>query len=468
MKKFVDSIVAFSLRHSLFIIIGAIFLLGAGIYSYIHTPIEAFPDVTNTRGRVITQWPGRSAEEVEKFITLPISKELNTIPKKTDVRSISLFGLSVITVQFEDEIDDFYAQQNVSNRLNNVDLPDEASAEIEPPSGATGEIFRYIIESETDIKELTATQEWTVERELLSVPGVADVVSFGGEEKIYEIQINPTALANYNLSPLEVFESVSKSNINVGGDIIKQSDQAFVVRGIGLLDKKEDIGNITIKTVNNTPVLVKHVAKVKVSAKPRLGQVGFNEKDDVVQGIVVMLRGENPGEVITRIKDKIGDLNTRILPEDIQIKPILDRTKLVETTVSTVTKNLIEGVILVSLIVFIFLYNWRTTFIVASVIPLSFLFAIIMLRIQGLPANLISMGSLDFGLLLEGTLVIVERIFVSLERVSRNVGMSRFNKMAKSGIIRHGASSVASYIFFAMLILIVALLPVFSFEKVEG
>lgn len=468
MKKFVDSIVAFSLRHSLFIIIGAIFLLGAGIYSYIHTPIEAFPDVTNTRGRVITQWPGRSAEEVEKFITLPISKELNTIPKKTDVRSISLFGLSVITVQFEDEIDDFYAQQNVSNRLNNVDLPEEASAEIEPPSGATGEIFRYIIESETDIKELTATQEWTVERELLSVPGVADVVSFGGEEKIYEIQINPTELANYNLSPLEVFESVSKSNINVGGDIIKQSDQAFVVRGIGLLDKKEDIGNITIKTVNNTPVLVKHVAKVKVSAKPRLGQVGFNEKDDVVQGIVVMLRGENPGEVITRIKDKIGDLNTRILPEDIQIKPILDRTKLVETTVSTVTKNLIEGGILVSLIVFIFLYNWRTTFIVASVIPLSFLFAIIMLRIQGLPANLISMGSLDFGLLLEGTLVIVERIFVSLERVSRNVGMSRFNKMAKSGIIRHGASSVASYIFFAMLILIVALLPIFSFEKVEG
>lgn len=468
MKKFVENIVAFSLRHSLFVIIATVFLLGAGIYAYMHTPIEAFPDVTNTRGRVITQWPGRSAEEVEKFITLPISKELNTIPNKTEVRSISLFGLSVIEVQFEDHIDDFYAQQYVSNRLSNIDLPEGADAEIEPPSGATGEIFRYIIESDSDIKELTATQEWVIERELLSVSGVADVVSFGGEEKIYEIQINPTELANYNLSPLEVFESVSKSNINVGGDIIKQSDQAFVVRGIGLLDKIEDIGNITIKTVNNTPILVKHVANVSVSGKPRLGQVGFNEKDDVVQGIIVMLRGENPSEVVARIHDKIDELNTRILPDDIKVRPILDRTKLVNTTVSTVTKNLVEGVILVSIIVFIFLYNWRTTFIVASVIPLAFLFAIIMLRIQGLPANLISMGSLDFGLLLEGTLVIVEQVFVSLERVSRNIGMARFNKISKSGIIRRGASSVASYIFFAMLILIVALLPIFSFEKVEG
>ena len=294
MKKLIDGLVSFSLRNSLFVIIGSIVLLIGGIIAYMNTPIEAFPDVTSTCSRVIVQWPGRSAEEIEKFITLPISKELNTIPKKSGVRSISLFGLSVITVQFDEDVDDFYAQQYTSARLSDIDLPEGAQVEIEPPSGATGEIFRYYISSERDIKDITALQEWVVERELLSVSGVADVVSFGGEEKIYEIQINPTELYSYGLSPLEVFEAVSNSNINVGGDVITQGDQAFVVRGIGLLDKTEDIGNITIKTIEGTPILVKHVAQVSISGKPRLGQVGFNENDDVVQGIVVMLRGENP------------------------------------------------------------------------------------------------------------------------------------------------------------------------------
>ncbi len=468
MKKFVQNIVAFSLKHSMIILFATIALLLGGIYAYQHTPIEAFPDVTNTRARIITQWPGRSAEEIEKFITLPISKEMNTIPKKSEVRSISLFGLSVVTVQFDDGVDDFYAQQYVANRMGAVDLPAGAESAIEPPYGATGEIFRYIIESDLPIKETTALQDWTVERELVAVPGVADVVSFGGEEKIYEIKINPTELANYNLSPLEVYEAVSKSNINVGGDVIQQGNQAYVVRGVGLLDKKDDIENILITVKGSTPILIKHVAEVEIAAKPRLGQVGYNDKKDVVEGIVIMLRGENPSEVIERLKEKIEELNTRILPEDVKIVSIIDRTKLVDNTVHTVTKNLAEGVILVSLIVFIFLYNWRTTFIVASVIPLAFLFAIIMLRIQGLPANLISMGSLDFGLLLEGTLVIVETVFVALEKESHHLGAKRFSKKSKLGIIKRSAGSVASYIFFALLILIVALLPIFSFEKVEG
>ncbi len=468
MQKFVQNIVSLSLKNSFLVLFATILLLLGGIYSYIHTPIEAFPDVTNTRARIITQWPGRSAEEIEKFITLPISKEMNTIPKKAEVRSISLFGLSVVTVLFNDDVEDFYAQQYASTRMGNVDLPEGAFFEIEPPSGATGEIFRYIIKSELPIKEVTSIQDWVVERELLSVPGVADVVSFGGEEKIYEIKIHPTELVNYNLSPLDVYEAVSKSNINVGGDVIQKGDQAYVVRGVGLLDNIDDIGNILIEVKGSTPVLVKHVAEVVVAAKPRLGQVGYNDEKDVVEGIVIMLRGENPSEVIERLKDKITDLNERILPKDVQIVPIIDRTDLVNTTVHTVTKNLIEGVVLVSLIVFIFLYNWRTTFIVASVIPLAFLFAIIMLKIQGLPANLISMGALDFGLLLEGTLVIVEQVFVGLEKKAHQVGMKRFNRMSKMGIIKKSAGSVASYIFFALLILIVALLPIFSFQKVEG
>jgi len=468
MKKLVQAIVTFSLRNTSLVMFATLVLLFAGIYALKHTPIEAFPDVTNTRARIITQWPGRSAEEMEKMITLPISKEMNAIPKKSNIRSVSLFGLSVVTVQFEDGVDDFYAQQYVSNKLNGIDLPENAEVSVEPPSGATGEIFRYVIKSDLPIKEVTAIQDWVIERELLSVPGVADVISFGGEEKIYEIQINPTELKNFDLSPLDVYEAVSKSNVNVGGDIIQQGDQAYVVRGVGLLDKIQDIEDITIKLNGSVPVLIKNVADVVVSNKPRLGQVGFNEEDDLVQGIVVMLRGENPSEVIDRLKDKITELNERTLPENVRIETVVDRTKLVDNTVHTVSKNLVEGILLVSLIVFIFLYNWKSTIIVASVIPLSFLFAIIMLKIKGLPANLISMGSLDFGLLLEGTLVIVETVFVALATMQHRVGPERFAKMSKLGVIKKSAGSVASYIFFALIILIVALLPIFSFQKVEG
>lgn len=468
MQKFVQGIVAFSLNNSIIVFFLTFLLLVVGIISYIHTPIEAFPDVTNTRARIITQWPGRSAEEVEKFVTLPLMKEMNTIPKKAEVRSISLFGLSVVTVIFEDDVEDFYAQQYAANRLQGVELPGGADADIEPPYGATGEIFRYVLKSSRPIKELTAIQDWVIERELVSVSGVADVVSFGGEEKIYEIKINPTELANYDLSPLEVYEAVSKSNVNVGGDIIERGAQAYVVRGVGLLESIEDIENILIEVRGNTPILVKHVAEVHISAKPRLGQVGLQNDEDLVQGIVVMLRGENPGDVITRLKEKITELNDRILPQDVKIEPFIDRTELVEATVKTVSTNLIEGILLVSIIVFIFLFNWRTTVIVASVIPLSFLFAIVMLRIQGLPANLISMGSIDFGLLLEGTLVIVETVFVAMAAKAKELGMVRFNRMSKKGLIKKSTASVATYVVFAQIILIVALLPIFSFQKVEG
>jgi len=467
MHKFVKNIIGFSLKNHVFIL----FLTGLsaiiGVVCYINTPIEAYPDVTNTRARIITQWPGRSAEEVEKFITLPIMREMNTIPRKADVRSTSLFGLSVVTVIFEDGVDDFFAQQYASNRMQGLDLPEGADLSIEPPSGATGEIYRYVLKGDLPIRELAAINDWVVVRELLSVPGVADIVTFGGEEKIYEIQVNPVELFNYGLSPLEVFEAVSNSNINVGGDVIQRGSQAYVVRGLGLLESIEDIENILIDVRGSSPIRVKEVATVTIASKPRLGQVGLNDEDDVVQGIVVMLRGQNPSEVIGRLKEKIVELNDRILPEDVQIVPFMDRTKLVNTTVQTVLKNMLIGILLVSFVVFLFLYNWRVSIIVASVIPLAFLFAIIMLRIQGLPANLISMGALDFGLLLEGTLVIAEVVFVALLHKSEQLG-DKFKYYSKSGLIKNSAGSVGSYIFFAQLTSIVALIPIFAFQKVEG
>lgn len=470
MVKLVEKIVGFALKNHIIVFFFVVLLVIAGVYAYKQTPIEAFPDVTNTRARVITQWPGRSAEEIEKFVTLPISKAMNTIPGKTDVKSISLFGLSVITVNFKDNIEDFYAQQYAANRMHSVNLPEGAEAEIEPPYGATSEIFRYVIQSDkpVPIRELTSLQDWVIERDLLSVDGVADVVSFGGEEKIFEIQVNPSELSNYNLTALDVYEAVEKSNINVGGDVIQRGEQAYVVRGVGLLDKTSDIANILIKNVNGVPVLVKNVANVTISSKPRLGQTGLNDNDDLIEGIVVMLRGENPSAVIARLKERITYLNERILPKGITIQPFLDRTELVDKTIRTVSHNLVEGILLVSFIIFIFLFNWRTTVIVASVIPLAFLFAILMLRIQGLSANLISIGAIDFGLLLEGTMVIVEHVFVGLDLKARQLGMERFNKLSKGGIIRLNAKGVAKSILFAQIILIVALMPIFTFQKVEG
>lgn len=468
MQKFTNALVSFSLKNSLIVFFLTGLLAVVGVISYINTPIEAFPDVTNTRARIITQWPGKSAEEVEKFITLPVMNSMNTIPNKTDVRSVSLFGLSVVTVIFDDEVDDFYAQQYAANRLQGINLPNDADAEIDPPYGATGEIFRYIIKSDRPIKELAAIQEWTIERELLAVPGVSDVQSFGGEEKIYQIQVNPASLELYNLSPLDVYEAISKSNINVGGDMIRKGGQAYVVRGVGLLTSTEDIENILITSHDGVPVLVKNIAQVEIGAKPRLGQVSLDDNEDVMQGIVVMLRGENPADVIARLKEKIEEVNTRILPDDVQIIPFIDRTDLVNSTVKTVSTNMVEGIVLVSLIVLIFLFNWKTTVTVALVIPLSFLFSITLLRIQGMPANLISMGALDFGLLLEGTLVIVEAVYVKLEQKSGAIGVLRYNKLSKMGIIKNSIKKVAPHIFFAQLILIVALLPIFSFQKVEG
>lgn len=467
MHKFVENIIAFALRNHILVLFLTCILAIAGVICFQNTPIEAYPDVTNTRVKLIAQWPGRSAEEIEKFVTLPIMQQLNTIPRKTDVRSTSLFGLSVITVLFEDGVDDFFAQQYASNRMQDLDLPEGVELSIEPPSGATGEIFRYVLKSDLPVREVAAINSWVVERELLSVPGVATIASFGGEEKILEVKVNPAELANYNLSPLDVYEAVERSNINVGGDVIQKGSQAFVVRGIGLLESIEDIENILIEVKGSSPIRVKQVAEVGISSKPRLGQVGLNDEDDVVQGIVIMLRGQNPSEVIVHLKEKIAELNERILPDNVKIEPFLDRTNLVNATVHTVLRNLLEGILLVSLVVFIFLFNWRTSLIVASVIPLSFLFAIIMLRIQGLPANLISMGALDFGLLLEGTLVIVESVYVAMEKRSHDLG-SRFNPMLKGGLIRKSAGSVASYIFFAQIILVVALFPIFSFQKVEG
>lgn len=469
MHTFIDRIITFSLRNKFFIFFLTVIAVIAGAVSFLHTPVDAFPDVTNTKVTIITQWPGRSAEEIEKFITIPVEIAMNPVQKKTDIRSTTLFGLSVIHVMFDDDVDDFYARQQVYNLLNDADLPEGVTPEVQPLYGPTGEIFRYTLRSDKrTARELKTFQDWVIERKLRAVSGVADIVSFGGEVKTFEVSVNPNQLINYGVTTLELYDAIAKSNINVGGDVITRSSQAYVVRGIGLINDVKEIENIVVKNINGTPILVKNLADVHESSLPRLGQVGRMEEDDVVQGIVVMRKGENPSEVIAALKDKIADIQQNSLPEDVRIVPFYDRENLVDLAVHTVTRNLIEGILLVTFIVLIFMADWRTTVVVSIIIPLALLFAFICLRAMGMSANLLSMGAIDFGIIIDGAVVMVEGLFVALDRKAREVGMPAFNVMSKMGIIRHTAKDRAKAVFFSKLIIITALVPIFSFQKVEG
>ncbi|HEX4850223.1 MAG TPA: efflux RND transporter permease subunit, partial [Puia sp.] len=421
------------------------------------------------------------AEEVEKFVTIPIEITLNPVQKKTSLRSTSIFGLSVVKLIFEDEVQDTYARMQVNNLLNNITLPENINPQVQPPTGPTGEIFRYTLESTfRDPRELKTIQDWTIDRELRSVPGIADIVSFGGMVKTYEIGVNPQKLAGLGITPLDVFNAVGKSNINIGGDVIKKNSQAYIVRGIGILNDINEIKNIIITNINGIPVLVKDVADVEISNLPRLGEVGRTDandssaqrklmnQQDAVEAIVLMRKGENPDRVIRALKQKINKLNERVLPSDTRIVSFYNREDLIHYATHTVMHNLIEGILLVTLIVSLFMFNWRTTLIVSMIIPLSLLFAFICLHLMGMSANLLSLGAIDFGIIIDGAVVMVEGLFVLLDHKAKEMGMERFNKLAKMGLIKKKGAELAKAIFFSKVIIITALLPIFSFQKVEG
>lgn len=469
MNKFIKRIIAFSLKNKMFTFFWVGILIIAGIVSYKNLPIEAFPDVTNTQIIIVTEWNGRSAEEVERFVTTPIEIAMNSVQRKTNVRSITMFGLSVIKIIFEDDVDDFFARQQVNNQLRNVQLPEEVEPDVQPPYGPTGEIYRYVLKSDKkDTRDLLTIQNWTIDRQLRAVPGIADVVAFGGREKIYEISVDPVKLQSYDLTPLEVYTAVTKANLNVGGDIIEKNGQAYVVRGLGLLNSIADIENTIVANKNGNPILVKNIANVLESNAPRVGQVGLNKSDDVVEGIVVMRKGENPSEVLGRLKEKIAELNTKVLPSDVKMEVFYDRDNLMHYCTKTVLHNLIEGIVLVTVIVFLFMADWRTTLIVSLIIPLALLFAFMCLKLKGMSANLLSLGAVDFGIIIDGAVVMVEGLFVALDGLSHKVGMEKFNKLSKLGLIKRTGTEMGKAVFFSKLIIISALLPIFSFQKVEG
>ena len=481
MNKLLRNIIAFSLKNRYFIYFCTVILLISGIITFRNMPIEAFPDVTNTEISIITQWPGRSAEEIEKFVTIPIEIAMNPVQQKISLRSTSIFGLSYVKLIFDDGVVDKDARAQVNALLQNVTLPENIQPQVQPPTGPTGEIFRYTLQSSIrDDRELKTMQDWVIDRQLRSVPGVGDIVSFGGRVKTYEIAVDPGKLTNLGITPLDVFNAVGKSNINIGGDFIVRNNQAYVVRGIGLLNDINEIKNIIVTTNNDIPVLVKDVADVQISNVPRLGRVGRTDpvdsaghrttvdQDDVVEAIVIMRKGENPTAVVQAVKKKIEKLNSTVLPRDTKIVPYYDREDLIHYATHTVLHNLVEGILLVTLLVSLFMFNWRTTLIVSIIIPLALLFAFICLHLMGMSANLLSLGAVDFGIIIDGAVVMVEGLFVILDHQARDVGMERFNKMAKMGLIKKNGGQLGKAIFFAKLIIITGLMPIFAFQKVEG
>lgn len=469
MNKLIKTIIAFSLRNKSFTFFWVAVLVIAGFIAFRNMPIEAFPDVTNTQIIIVTEWNGRSAEEIERFVTTPIEVAMNPVQKKTSVRSITMFGLSVIKIIFDDDVDDFFARQQVNNQLRNVSLPEDVSPDVQPPYGPTGEVFRYVLKSkDRDTRDLLTIQNWVIDRQLRQVPGVADIVAFGGQEKIYEVSVDPNRLSKYGITPLQVFEAINQSNVNVGGDVIEKNGQAYVVRGVGLLGSIRDIENIIVDNAGDNPILVKNLADVREGALPRVGQAGLNDNDDVVEGIVVMRKGENPKEVLARIKQKIEDLNARILPSDVRMETFYDRDNLMNYTTHTVMHNMLEGILFVTVIVFLFMADWRTTITVSIIIPLSLLFAFLCLKLKGMSANLLSLGAVDFGIIIDGAVVMVEGIFVTLDHMAHKRGMDTYNKLAIGSTIKRTGTEMGKAIFFSKLIIITALLPIFAFQKVEG
>ncbi len=469
MNRIIKNIVAFSLKNKVFILFATIVIGILGAIAYSNTPIEAYPDITNTQIIIITQWQGRGAEEVERQITIPIELSMNSVQDKKSMHSITMFGLSQITIIFKDGVDDYHARAQVMNLLNNVGLPVGVQASVEPPYGPTDEIYRFTLQSKTkSALELKTIEKWVVERNLHAVDGVADVNTYGGPTKTYEVDVNPYLLNKYGITALDVYNAIANSNINAGGDAIEQGEMSFVVRGIGLINNIDEIKNIIIKNMNGVPLLVQNVSNVSVSNMPRLGKVGLDTAADVVQGVVVMRKGKNPQEILIGIRAKIEELNNSILPSDVKIIPFYDRSTLITFCTKTVLQNLLEGIILVIGLVFLFMVDWRATLIVALVIPLSLLFAFICMQIKGMPVNLLSLGAVDFGIIIDGAVVLVEGCFVMFDGYYRELGKEKFNKRAKMGWIKNTSIDMGKAILFAKLIIITALIPIFSFEDIEG
>jgi cobalt-zinc-cadmium resistance protein CzcA len=458
----IERIVFFALRQPLFILLGLILFIGGGIAAFLSLPIEAFPDVTDTQVNVVTLFPGRAAEEVERQVTIPLEVVLAGIPNSVRMFSHTQFGLSFIILTFNDKADPYFARQQVVERLREADLPQGVQPELAPLSTPIGEVYRYTLKSNTaDSRELRTLQDWVVVRQLKLIPGVADVISLGGLIKQYEVNPDLAKLRDHKVTLQQLFDALSRGNANAGGSYTEQGRQQYLIRGLGLLRSADDIGNIVVAEREGVPVLVRHVADVTIGNVPRQGIVGQDDDDDVTSGIVLMRKGENPSLVLAQVKAKVAQLNESVLPKHVKIVPFYDRTWLISKTLKTVFTNLVEGALLVTVVLILFLGNLRAAFIVAVIIPLSLLATFLGLTFVGIPANLLSLGAMDFGIIVDGAVIVVENVFRKLSE-DENDRVPRLQKVLDATV------EVGRPTLFSMLIIISAHIPIFTLQRHEG
>ncbi|HMH25481.1 MAG TPA: efflux RND transporter permease subunit, partial [Gemmatimonadaceae bacterium] len=425
-------------------------------------PVDAYPDISPPRVEIVTQWPGHAAEEVERLITVPVETDMNGLPGLKVMRSVSLYGLSSVRLTFTDGTDNYFARQQVFERLPDLSLPPDVTPGVSPLFSPSGLVYRYVVESpDRSPMEQKIIQDWVLEKQYKSVPGVADMSSLGGLTMQYQVVLDPTRLAGAGLSVPAVAAALGANNGNAGGGFYSEGGQFYYVRGLGRLETPDDIGKVVLAVHNGTPVLVKDVGEVIIGSAPRLGQFGFNDRNDAVEGVILMRTGEQAQTVLKAVQAKTDELNRSILPKDVKVKPFYDRSDLIQLTTRTVEDNLLRGIVLVIIVLIFFLYDVRSGLIVAATIPLSLFFAFICLDLRHIPANLLSIGAIDFGILVDGAVVMVENIHRQLAR--RGVSGASIRE-----VIASAAGEVDRPIVYAIAVIVAGFLPIYVLSGPSG
>jgi len=457
-----NRLVAASLRQPLLILLVTVILMGAGIRSLDRLPVDAYPDLSPPMEEVITQWPGHSAEEIERLVTVPVERGMNGIPRLSALRSISLYGLSDVIMSFDNGTDNYFARQQVINNLQGLGLPNNVTPSISPMSSPSGLIYRYVLQSpDRSPMELKTYETWVIEPAYRSVPGVADDSGFGGGDMQYQVLLDPAKIAGAGLSVAQVETSLGANNSNSGGGFYSQGGQFYYVTGVGRMVTPEDIGNVVVAVNNGTPVLLKDVGRVAIGIAPRLGEFGYEKQNDAVEGVILLRTGEQAQNVLKGVEAKTKELNELVLPKDVQIVPYYDRTDLIALTTDTVAGNLLRGMFLVVVVLIFFLYDVRAGLIVATTIPLSLFFAFICLDAQGASANLLSIGAIDFGILVDAAVVMVENIF-------RQLALRHGKPFNIIEVIQHAAAEVDRPLVYAVAVIVVSFLPIYVLSGPSG
>jgi cobalt-zinc-cadmium resistance protein CzcA len=458
----IHRIVQFALKQKFLVLMLVATIAIAGVVSFKRMPVDAYPDLSPPMVEIITQWAGHASEEVERLVTLPIEVEMNGVPRMEVMRSITLYGLSDIILTFEETTDPYFARQVVFERLSQPTLPAGVTPTLAPLFSPSGLVYRYVLESpDRTPQELKTFEDWVVERAYRQVPGVADDSGFGGTVMQYQVLLDPARLYGYHITVPQVIQQLAANNANTGGGFYSQGGQFFYVRGLGLVRDTHDIGNIIVATINGTPVRVHNIGQVVIGHAPRLGEFGFQEEDDAVEGVILMRRGEQTQTVLEGVEAKTKELNERILPKDVKVRPFYDRSDLVRLTTDTVEANLLRGMVLVLIVLIFFLVSVRAAVIVALTIPLSLLFAFIFLHAHDVAANLLSIGAIDFGIIIDGTLVMVENIY-------RELGLRGEAKYNLYEVILAAARDVDRPIFYSVAVIIAGYIPIYALGGPSG